>query len=352
LVFFVRVIRVATRDGGYPVLVGESLERSGEAARSVNDGGRAVVVADSNVAPLYAGAVKSSLERAGYRAAVHVIAAGEHNKRLAAVEGMYEAFYRHGLDRTDLVAALGGGVTGDMAGFAAGTYLRGVACLQLPTTLLAQVDSSVGGKTGVDMPWGKNLVGVFHQPAAVVADPGTLNTLSPALVADGMAEAVKCGCIMDSTLFFDILNGRFDEDKTDMIAACIDIKRRVVEADERESGLRMILNFGHTLGHAIERAGGFARYSHGQAVAAGMVWAARLGERLGVTPPGVSGLIEQAVGRWGLPGQVSERGSALYDALTVDKKRDGDRIRLVLLKDIGEASVVPLPLAELREHLG
>lgn len=346
-----KIIDVRTKAGHYPVLIGQRLSCTGETARSVNTGGRAVVVTDCNVAPLYAQTVRESLERAGYDTGLYVIPAGEQSKRLSAVEGMYEAFYRQELTRGDLVAALGGGVVGDMAGFAAGTYLRGIACLQIPTTLLAQVDSSVGGKTGVDMPWGKNLVGVFHQPAAVVADPAALASLSPSLVADGMAEAIKCGCILDRTLFYDILEGRCDGDKTDMIASCIDIKRRVVEDDERESGPRMILNFGHTIGHAIERAGGFERYTHGQAVAAGMLHAAALGERLGVTPPGVRGLIERALSRWGFSGAADESGAELYKALTADKKRGGDFIRFVLLKDIGESVIMPLPLAELRKYL-
>lgn len=343
-------INVKTKSGEYPVMIGMPLLDSGDVIRRKNDGCRAVIVSDTNVAPLYGDILKKSLEKKGYDTAFHIIPAGEEHKTLSAVEGMYRSFYENGLTRRDLAVALGGGVVGDMTGFAAGTYLRGIDCLQVPTTLLAQVDSSVGGKTGVDMPWGKNLVGVFHQPAAVVADQMVFKTLSFSLIADGMAEAIKCGAILDKGLFYDISNGRYDDDKTEMVVSCIDIKRQVVEADEREAGLRMLLNFGHTMGHAIEAAGEFKRYSHGAAVASGMLYAADFGEKLKMTPPGVYSDIKKAISRFGFSHITADK-KILYNAVTADKKRRGDKIHFVLLEDIGKAVVVPLSLDEVEKLL-
>lgn len=201
---------------------------------------------------------------------------------------MYRSLSRESFTRTDFIVALGGGVTGDMAGFAAATFLRGISFIQVPTTLLAQVDSSVGGKTGVDTPFGKNLVGAFHQPRLVLIDPDTLSTLPEHFFRDGMGEVIKYGCIMSPSLFEQVCTGHAKDELESILYQCIDCKRQVVEQDTRDTGNRMILNFGHTLGHALEKIHGFeaGSLSHGMAVGIGMVLAAKAGEQNGITRPG------------------------------------------------------------------
>ena len=253
------------------------------------------IVSDSTVAPLYL----EQLEQQFTLPVTHtVIPAGEEHKRLSTVEGIYHDLLASGMTRKDLIIALGGGVVGDITGFAAATFLRGVSLCQIPTTLLAQVDSSVGGKTGVDMPEGKNLVGAFYQPRLVLIDPAVLATLPDQTFADGMAEVIKYGCIRDVS-FLSWLEQRpsrheITPDIEHVLYTCCDIKRSVVVEDERDTGLRMLLNFGHTLGHAYELAGNYELWTHGQAVAAGMVKAGELGVKLGITPPGLPEQIGRA----------------------------------------------------------
>ncbi len=242
------------------------LRRAGDEIRRIPElrGARkAAVVTDSNLAT-QAQAVKASLKAAGYDVTLHVFPAGEESKNLSSIAAMLEAFAQFGLTRTDFAVAFGGGVTGDMAGFAAASYLRGIPFVQIPTSLLAQVDSSVGGKTGVDLPQGKNLVGAFWQPRLVLIDPDTLNTLPPRYFADGMGEVVKYGCIRSRALFDSLRDGQAWERLEDIIYQCVDIKRQVVENDERDKGERMILNFGHTLGHSLEKAYHFQGPSTGK----------------------------------------------------------------------------------------
>ena len=239
----------------YDILVGRGLlDQVGELSRQVNRSGRVMIVTDSHVGPLYAERVRRSYEEAGYEADVFTFAAGEENKRLAVIAELYARLANSRFGRGDLLAALGGGVAGDMTGFAAATWLRGVDFVQIPTSLLAQVDSSVGGKTGVDIPEGKNLVGAFWQPARVIADPAVLETLPGEMFADGLAEVVKSACIRDEGLFIDLENGRESDPEglEEIIVRSIGIKRDVVERDENESGERKLLNFGHTMGHAWE----------------------------------------------------------------------------------------------------
>ena len=260
-----------------------------------------------------------------------------------------------GLTRTDGVVALGGGVVGDLTGFAAATILRGVDFVQIPTTLLAQVDSSVGGKVAVDLEHGKNLAGAFYQPKLVLMDPDTLNTLDGQTFADGMAEVIKYGCIWDED-FFDFLAARPSRDALmadieHILYTCCDIKRQVVVEDERDTGLRMLLNFGHTLGHAYELAGRYTEWTHGQAVAAGMCAAARLGAALGVTPPGVPERIVSACAALGLPTSISCTAANYAAAIGLDKKGSGADISVILLEKMGRAVPHKMPRARLLEQL-
>lgn len=321
------------------------LGRTGEeAARIFPRGTKAVVVTDSNIGAIYADSIVSSLSASGFQPSVFTFPAGEEHKRLSVISDLYAAFSERELTRSDFVVALGGGVTGDMAGFAAATYLRGIRFLQIPTSLLAQIDSSVGGKTGVDLPQGKNLAGAFHQPSLVLIDPDTLSTLPPPFFADGMGEAVKYGCIRDRALFGRIARGGAKEDVEPIIVRCVDIKRELVERDERDFGDRMLLNFGHTFGHALEKLHGYKGLTHGEAVGIGMVLMTRCGEAAGLTEPGTSEQISSALQTYGLPVSDEADANRIAETARLDKKSRGDKINLVLLRKIGDGFLHPVPL--------
>ncbi len=341
----------------YDILIERGLlSQAGERVRAVLPRARKLaVVTDSNVEPLYGNGLLNSLSAAGFECRLFVVPAGEESKSPSQLSALWESFMDFGLTRTDGVAALGGGVVGDLAGFAAATILRGVAFVQIPTTLLSQVDSSVGGKVAVDLDHGKNLAGAFYQPKLVLMDPDTLDTLPLPVFMDGMAEVVKYGCIWDRD-FFDFLAARpsrpeLTADIEHILYTCCDIKRQVVAKDELDTGLRMILNFGHTLGHAYELAGHYIEWTHGQAVAAGMGAAAQLGVALGVTPPDVPGKIEDTLASLGLPTVISCSREDYAAAVGLDKKGAGADITLILLDKIGHALPRKLPKAELLQRL-
>ncbi len=329
----------------YDIVIGPGLlKEAGERSRRINRGVRVLLVSDSNVAPLYADTVAESYAAAGYRVTRFVFPAGEESKRLSTIAALYEQLAADGLTRADLIAALGGGVTGDMAGFAAATWLRGIDFVGLPTSLLAQVDSSVGGKTGVDIPQGKNLVGAFWPPRLVLADTDALSTLPADILSDGMAEVVKAACIKDAPFFHWLLqqDALSDENLPETVFRAVDIKRRVVEADEREAGERRLLNFGHTLGHALEAQSHF-RLSHGRAVAAGMMLVTRAAERKGLTAPGTAEDIAALLRRYGLPDGDGTPPEEYLPYAALDKKRAGDSLSLVLLHRIGDGYIHPIP---------
>ena len=302
---------------------------------------RLAVVTDDTVGGLYAHRLLQSLWARGYTASVISLPAGEQTKSLYNLGVLYDSFMEMGLTRTDAVVALGGGVVGDLAGFAAATILRGVDFVQVPTTLLAQVDSSVGGKVAIDLPAGKNLAGAFWQPRLVVMDPEVLDTLEDKTFSDGMAEVIKYGCIRDAAFFRALektpSRRAVMENIESVLYTCCDLKRAVVEKDERDTGERMVLNFGHTLGHAYEKAGHYETWTHGQAVAAGMCLAARLGAALGGTPAGGPERVEALVSAFGLPTRIPCTQADYAAAVGLDKKGTGEQITLVLLEDLGRA---------------
>lgn len=320
----------------------------GDYCRRVNSGDRALIVTDSNVGPLYAAAVADSLTAAGYRADVFTFQAGEQSKTLATVEQIFDRLAADAFSRTDLLVALGGGVTGDMTGFAAATWMRGMDFVQIPTSLLAQVDSSVGGKTGVDIPAGKNLVGAFWQPRLVLLDADLLNTLPPAVFADGMAEIIKTACIKDAALFDRLEAGaaHHSDELESVIAACVSIKRDVVERDERESGERKLLNFGHTLGHALEAYYHYETRTHGCAVAIGMCVISEAAERAGLTATGTTDRIRRVLTQYHLPIADTAQPRDYLQAVFHDKKRSGTALDLVLIERIGAGFVHRMPVDE------
>lgn len=338
-------IKVKHSAGEYTIYVGEDILEAalcGFFAGSRYD--RVFVVSDSNVYPLQGEKLGKALSAAGIKpVGEFVFPAGERSKNLSTVSDMYEAFAKAHLTRKSLIIALGGGVTGDMGGFAAATYLRGIDVLQIPTTLLSQIDSSIGGKTGVDLAVGKNLVGAFHQPAAVISDSRFLDTLPKRFIDDGMGEAIKTGCIADAELFEGIASKTIS--RAGMITRCAAFKADVVTKDEFEGGLRKILNYGHTIGHAVEKLGNFERFSHGESVGIGMLYAAKLGEKLGY--PAYYEKIRSALEAYELPTVMDYPTGDLIKVASSDKKRTGNSISFVLLDRIGHAVIRELDLDEL-----
>lgn len=351
-----RVVHVSTASAPYDVHVGAgSLGQLGAVARAAAGGARCCVISETNVAPLYADAAEASLAEAGYEVAERLVfPAGEPSKRLGTLEGLLEGLAARELSRTDVVVALGGGVTGDMAGLAAALYLRGVAVVQVPTSLLAMVDSSVGGKTAVDLAAGKNLVGAFWQPAAVVADVRCLETVPHELLTDSCGEVVKHAVLADAALLDELTDAPLNAPGTDerrlveVVARNVSIKRDVVEADEREQGLRQTLNLGHTVGHAIEAASDFA-LGHGSCVAAGLCIVARASRERGWCSTETCERIVRCVRAHGLPTSTDLPADALMGYVAHDKKRRADGVNLVVPAEVGRAELRRVSLAELAE---
>ncbi len=342
-----RCIAVALGDRSYTLHVGSGMlasGRAGEIVARVAPGQRVCIVTHPALQAAYAAPLASSLSALGLHTQTITIPAGERFKHLNTVAKLYTEFLAAGLDRKGLVVAVGGGVLGDMVGFAAATYLRGIPFVQVPTTLLAQVDASVGGKTGVDLPQGKNLVGAFHQPSAVIIDTGTLRTLPLRELRSGLSEVIKYGIIYDKPFLSSIVTAmpgllRRDEALlTAAIARSCEIKAEVVGQDETEQGLRAILNFGHTIGHALESVTAYRRFKHGEAIAIGMVAACLLGEELNVTPPEVTEQLCDALQRAHLPLAFPEEidPEAILGAAQRDKKTEDGRLRFVLARQIGD----------------
>lgn len=304
------------------------------------------IVSDSTVAPLYL----QKLEQQFTLPVTHtIIPAGEEHKRLSTVEGIYHDLLANGMTRKDLIVALGGGVVGDITGFAAATFLRGVSLCQIPTTLLAQVDSSVGGKTGVDMPEGKNLVGAFYQPRLVLIDPSVLTTLPEQTFADGMAEVVKYGYISNRDILDMVSAPDYKQNIESIICECVKIKRDVVTIDEHDTGLRMILNFGHTIGHAAEKLGNYVDLTHGQAVAVGMVAAMRLSAFLGNED--LTGRLIEILKHIGLPTELKYDREDIYRSLLSDKKKFGATVNFILVREPGRAEITPIDAEKLHEYV-
>lgn len=322
------------------------LGRCGALLRDVLSPCRVAVVTDSTVAPLYLERVTASLTGAGFSVISYVFPAGEAHKNMDTLSAILEFLAREHLTRTDYVAALGGGVAGDMAGFAAAVYLRGIRYVQLPTTLLAAVDSSVGGKTAIDLAAGKNLAGAFLQPAAVLCDTECLATLPRDVFADGAAEAIKTGVLADESLFALFEDGTLTAAPADVIARCVAYKAGVVERDEKEQGERKLLNLGHTVGHAIEKRSGYA-IPHGHAVAAGLAIMARAAQHMGWTESPIAERIAACLAKNDLPTGTSFSAADLARAALSDKKRAGDTITIVVPRRIGACSLRPLPVDEL-----
>ena len=332
----------------YDVLIERGLlEECGEILKeTLGKTCRAAILTDDTVDALYGAQAEYSLKQAGFDVCRFAIPHGEENKNLTVWATMLDFLAQNQLTRSDVIVALGGGVVGDMAGFAAASFLRGVKFMQIPTTLLAMVDSSVGGKTGLNLTAGKNLAGAFYQPCVVLCDPDALWTLKPEQLADGVAEVIKYGVLGDRPLFDLLKDGHWHDQMLSVIETCVAAKAKLVEADERDTGSRQLLNLGHTLGHAIEKCSHY-EISHGHAVAIGMVYAARLAERTGWAECPVSDELIRALEANHLPVSAPFDAQQLCEVALSDKKRKGNTITFVLPRRIGRCELKDMSVEEL-----
>lgn len=334
---------------GYDVNIGSGLLKSaGQMIADVLKADRVSLFTDSTVNGLYGDLVEDQLRSAGFETSRYVFPAGEQSKNLDVIAGFLDFMAEKHLTRKDAVIALGGGVAGDMGGFAAAVYLRGIDFVQIPTSLLAAVDSSVGGKTGVDISAGKNLVGAFWQPSLVICDTDAFATLGRDQILDGTAEILKTGAIRDADLFERAAAADIMAEAEEIVERCVIIKGQVVDADEKESGLRKILNFGHTMGHAIEKHSDFG-LSHGKAVAVGMLMATRASEKAGLTAEGTFDLLYEAISAKGFETSYDAPAEDLCRLAASDKKTSGSGISLVYIPEIGSADTYDVPLEKLAD---
>ena len=333
-----------------------SLNQVGNWVASLWGKQKIVLITDTTVASLYEKQVKTSIEAQGFEVFTYGIEPGEGSKSLATAEKIYHFLAEKEMTRKDGIIILGGGVVGDLGGFVASTFMRGLHFLQIPTTLLAQVDSSIGGKTAVNTSVAKNLVGTFAQPDGVLIDPMTLNTLEDRRIREGLAEVVKSAAISDSNLWhlLETLKDEHDalEKSEEIIYACCQVKRKVVEEDEKDTGIRLILNYGHTIGHAIEQTYGYGVVTHGEAVAIGMCCITRAAERLGTMPTGIIEPLEKMLSKFHLPTTIDNwNEESIFKALTHDKKTSGNQIRIILLETIGQAKITTIQTEEMKNYI-
>lgn len=335
----------------YDIRIGPGLLTTlGEAVRGLGKVEKVFLVSDTQVYPLYGGAAEASLKAAGYSVSSFVFPAGEESKNGETFLKLLNALAQAGLSRSDLLVALGGGVVGDLAGFAADCYLRGIRFIQIPTTLLAAVDSSVGGKTAIDLPAGKNLAGAFYQPSLVLCDLDALDTLPEDIFRDGCAEVIKYGVLYDPELFSQLEISGLNFDREAVIARCVALKRDVVMEDEKDTGSRMKLNLGHTFGHAVEAHSRFT-LSHGKSVAIGLAIIARASASMGICSEADAARIVSVLKAFGLPVQTQYTAEALLPYLLSDKKRSGGTVNLILPEAIGRCVVSPTPVSQLQSIL-
>lgn len=324
-----KILEVKLKDKNYNIYIEKNiLKQVGKYLSEAYKGRKIAVITDYNLEKLYGNTIRNVLEESGFNVNIISIKPGEESKSIDTLQEVYKKLCEFKIVRKDLIIALGGGVVGDLSGFAASTYLRGIPYIQIPTSLLAQVDSSVGGKVAVDLPWGKNLVGSFYHPDAVFIDPEVLKTLDKRFFYDGLAEVIKYGFIRDKAIIDKLMGYKNDEELLenieDIIYTCCNIKKTIVEADEKDFGDRMLLNFGHTLGHAVEKYFNFKDYTHGEAVAIGMVQITKKSEELQITEKGAAECIIQVLKKYNLPYEMPLMDrEAVIDTLTLDKKNIG-----------------------------
>ena len=327
----------------------------GKEVRALSKADKVAIITDANVDFLYGDKLQKTLEAVDFIVQRIVIEPGEKSKTLQTLDDVYARMAAFGLTRSDLVITFGGGVVGDLGGFAAATFLRGIDFIQVPTSLLAQIDSSVGGKVAIDLPSGKNLVGSFYQPLGVFIDPDLLASLPKRYLHDGLAEAIKYGCIRSAGLFAQLQSIKDDEELLAnievIIKECCEIKARIVENDEFDTGERMVLNFGHTLGHAVEKYYNYETYTHGEAVGIGMVALTDKTEKMGITKKGSTALIRNILEHYGLPTEALLEKEDVLKTIALDKKKKGGEITIVILEKIGNARLLKIPYTDLKHYI-
>lgn len=333
-----------------------SIDNIDKNIKKIYNGNKVALITDKNVHRLYGEELERNLEEAGFNTSTVIVNPGEKSKSIETLKNIYDELLEDGITRSDLIIAFGGGVVGDLAGFAASTLLRGIPFIQIPTSLLAQIDSSVGGKVAVNLERGKNLVGSFYQPIGVFIDPNLLKTLDERYFHDGMGEVIKYGCIRDKNLFEKLMNypseEEFFQDIEEIIYICLDIKREIVEIDEMDSGERMLLNFGHTLGHGVEKHYDYEKYSHGEAVAIGMYNITKKSEELGLTASGTSEKIKDLLEKYKLPYEMPDVDlEDISKVISVDKKSQGDNINIVLLEKIGKSFTKKIKQIDIKDYI-
>ncbi len=335
----------------YPVLIGEGLlPQMGSLVRSVKMPCKAAIISDSNVFPIYGNTVETSLQEQGYQTVKFVFSAGEASKSGQTYLSILEFLAENQLTRSDVIIALGGGVVGDMAGFVAATYLRGIRYIQVPTTLLAMVDSSVGGKTAIDLCAGKNLAGCFYQPDLVVCDVNALKSLPTQIFQDGCAEVIKYGVLYDLDLFRHLEEKGLNFDRAKVITRCVELKRDVVTEDEFDTGARQKLNLGHTVGHSIESLSNY-EISHGQAVAMGMAIVSKTSAKQGLCDVSVPERILKVLKQFSLPTEAQYTAEELYLHALSDKKRSAGTVNLIVPTAIGNCVILPTGITKLQSFI-
>ena len=310
-----------------------------------------VIVTDETVYRIYGSRLEAQLLKEGFKVGVFILKDGEQSKNLDNLYSLYEFLSENKITRDDFIIALGGGVVGDLTGFAAASFLRGISFIQIPTTLVAQVDSSIGGKTAVNIKSGKNLVGAFHQPSLVICDPDLLSTLSYRVFCDGMGEVIKYAVAFSESLFLKLSQVNIYDVLEEVIFDCILCKKNIVENDERDLGNRMRLNFGHTVGHAIEKYNSYKNITHGQAISIGMVYIMGQGEKLGITRKNETEKLKQLLKKFNLPTSTNILCEDIFFNSLGDKKRRGDNINIVIVPEIGKCELLTLSLDEYRNFL-
>ena len=335
----------------YDIIIGSNLIRNtGKYIHNIAPNAKVAIISDSNVWPLFGQTIIDSLSGAGISAVSFVFSAGESSKNPNTYLQILNFLAENEITRTDMIIALGGGVVGDMAGFAAATYLRGIPYVQMPTSLLAMVDSSVGGKTAIDLPAGKNLVGAFKQPKLVICDVDTLSSLPETVFLDGCAEIIKYGMLYDPELIQYLLQTGPSFDREVVITKCVTFKRDVVQEDEFDTGNRQKLNFGHTIGHGIEAGSNF-KITHGCAVAAGMAIVTKAAESCGLCKLDVYTTLRNLLVKFSLPTTTDMCADGLYQIMLSDKKRSGNTVTLIIPRKLGHCDCIPTPLAELQSFI-
>lgn len=350
-------ISVNLTSNNYPIYIDSGLlESVGDQIKKIYKGKKIAIITDSNVDKLYGNMLETSLSKENFIIKKVVIAPGEKSKSFETLKYVCEEILEFEITRGDLILTLGGGVVGDLGGFAASILLRGISFIQIPTTLLAQIDSSVGGKVAINSAKGKNLIGSFYQPKAVFIDPSLLKTLSERQFNDGLGEVIKYGAIEDENLFNNLLEYESKEDLfkhiDEIIYTCCNIKARIVEQDEKDLGERMLLNFGHTIGHGIEKQFNYETYTHGEAVSIGMCIITKNSERLGITEKGTSELLEKLVKKYNLPCAVPDMNiEQILKTIKLDKKNINDAMNIILIKKIGCGFIKRIASSDIKEYI-